>query len=265
MKCTFFIFLLFGFVTFEVRSIAIPIIELRFGNPVYQCKSQASNKHIWLFKIGLQSSSPEKNIESVYQQLEQWMQEKLIQEVITTGCEERRLSGVTQRLKSKFGDQLDLSCGDDSKLAAETQAAFLDAKKIIDFLSRLEQFKLNPARRKPHLAAARESFKLSPSSSLKEVKKRLVHELRYAMARVHDTLDRRNKGALEAIKASHSSNVALLFGGIHTPGIVKGLESAGMGCTVIEPNGYPRGDEDEESKMLQDLILLARAQLGPVR
>lgn len=221
------------------------------------------------------------NQTAVYRQLDQWIGKQLLKTLIAEGCSgeltvesklnfngwtaeslqveagkigfDQLVAHVPLKLEAKYGAKLRTLCGDDDLLIREHLRAFSDVRGTYGFMSRLLQHKDDPERAKVYLEGVIELYKLPPKTNIRLALDRLRKELRDAMDRLHAALDRRNDRVVSTIKAVGNGPVGVVYGGIHALGIIKRLETLGIGCSVIEPAGY-RNDEAALMEQLETAI-----------
>lgn len=219
----------------------------------------------------------EKNQTAIYRQLDQWIEKDQIREIYAEGCSGELteasdfsfngwtfddlkqkaaetsyaeiVTHIPLKLEAKFGSKLRTRCGDDLALLKSNDLAFSDARGTLGFLTRISQYKNDPVRVKTYLEGAIELYRLPKSATPEKAIARLKSALKSAIGRIKESVEKRNATLIKAIRSSDETKVAVVFGGIHANGIVKQLEAAGIGCSVVSPVGY----EDDESKLLEQL------------
>jgi hypothetical protein len=167
------------------------------------------------------------------------------------------VASIPEKLEAKHGDRVKTLCGDDEALIKEHLRVFSDLRGTYGFLSRLLQYRDDPARAKTYVDGVIELYHLPRTTTPDRAIARLKTELKEAMNRLRSVLDRRNAKVVSVARASGARQVAVVFGGVHAPGLVKLLEAQGIGCTVVEPAGY----NNDEAALLEQLEA-AVAKLG---
>lgn len=228
-------------------------------------------------KVSVRGVPQRENQTSIYKQLEEWVKSGVLDEVYAEGCSgeltaESNLSfngwsmadlkaaaarpdyaeivsHVPMKIEAKFGAIVRTLCGDDAKLIQKNALAFSDARGALGFLTRLQQHQNHPRRAKPYLDGVIELYQLPAQTDLKVAIARLKTELKSSVKRAQDYIEKRNALLVAQIKRSKKKQVAVVFGGAHTQGIVRLLEKAGIACSVVEPTGY----QDKEAALLQKL------------
>jgi hypothetical protein len=217
------------------------------------------------------------NQTAIYRQLDRWISNGLVKTVIAEGCageltreSKAKFNGwtvqdlekgatkpgfdevvtlVPLKLEAKYGTRLRTLCGDEDGMIRAHLRAFSDVRGTYGFLSRLIQHKADPERAKTYLEGVIELYKLPPTTTSEQAIERLKKELREAMSRLNVALERRNDQLMATIQRAGKEPVAVVYGGMHAAGLIKRLESAGVGCSVIEPAGY----RNDEAALLEQL------------
>lgn len=227
------------------------------------------------------------NQNAIYRQLASWTEQGNLSAVIAEGCgsadgmlpsnlkfngwslaslkEKSKspdydsiLTSVPLKLAAKYGDTLHVYCGDDEGLAKKHALAFSDARGDIGFLKRLQQYKDNPEQEKIYMDGVVETYHLSTRPTYNQAVKRLDDELKKAVSEADLYLQKRNAHLVEVIqhameKTPSGSNIAVVFGGAHAPGVKSLLEASGLQCKVVDPVGY-NDDETQLFEKLKELI-----------
>jgi hypothetical protein len=262
------------------------------GKVVAECKSPNATSHVWIFKqwhlspgvdtknSKQQSYGQSKNQIAIYNQLNSWISSGKINTVFAEGCSgqmsagfrdkfngwsfadlktaskkdgyEKIVSHVPLKLEAKYGDKLNTVCADDAALVKEHNLAFSDARGTSGFYTRLIEFKNDRDRVKNYLDGTVELFKLPKSTTPDQAIAFLHGELKKCVEKINETGTRRSKKMAEIIAKSKTKDAAFVVGGIHTTELVSSLESAGIGCTVVEPYGYV----DDAEKLVANLNAL---------
>jgi hypothetical protein len=251
---------------------------------------------VWIFKqwhlspgVDTKTSAPtglpqEKNQVAIYRQLEKWISEARLSNLVAEGCSGAMAEGfaakfngwtlaelkkraqdaeyvqilapIPMKLEAKFGEKLNTVCGDDEKLIQAQSLALSNLRGLMGYLTRIEEFKAKPERAKAYLDGAREVLKLKAGASIEEVTKSLKAELKSEFAKIQSiTASRNEKFAQTAIAVRGKGvDIAIVVGGLHADGIRKILGEKGLGCRVIEPSGYRPDDEEMVTKKLPALI-----------
>lgn len=219
----------------------------------------------------------EKNQTAIYRLLNQWVENHLIHEIYAEGCsgeltdasslsfngwtlrdlKEKAtestyaeiVSHVPAKLEARFGDKLRTVCGDDEALIKSNNLAFSDARGALGFLTRISEYMNDSTRVKTYLEGVVELYHLPKKTTPKQAIARLKVELKSSVERIRGAIEKRNAVLVNIIRSSSEPRVAVVFGGVHIAGVVKLLESYGIGCSVVNPVGY----EDNESKLLEQL------------
>ncbi len=228
-------------------------------------------------KVDSKPLPQEKNQTAIFNQLDQWVVKKQITEVYAEGCvgeldetSNLNLNGWTiadlksqlkqpnypqllasapMKIEAKHAQGVRTICADDEKLIREGNLALSDARGILGFLTRLEQHKNEQVRAKTYLDGVIELYKLPAKTTVSQAVQKLKTELKSSVQRLKTSLEKRNAVAVEKIKGSKEKDVAVVYGGMHAAGILKLLEKAGLGCSIVEPIGY----QDDEAKLLKTL------------
>ena len=166
------------------------------------------------------------------------------------------VASIPEKLEAKYGGKLRTLCGDDDALIREHLMAFSDVRGTYGFLSRLLQLKNDPARARNYLDGVIELYKLPKTTTQEQAVSRLKTELHVAVERLKSALDKRNQKVVSVIQSLPEDEVAVVYGGIHAPGLLRLLESKGLGCTVVEPAGYHNNEAalmEQLEKAVKDL------------
>lgn len=214
---------------------------------------------------------------AIYRQLDEWIGAGALKTLVAEGCSgeltrasKLRINGwsvgeleaeskkphydeivtsIPEKLEAKYGEKLRTLCGDDDALIREQNLTSSDIRGTFGFLSRLMQFKNDPGRVRNYLDGVIELYKLPKTTTSGQAVIRLKTELRNAIGRFRAVIEKRNEQAVSVIRSSHESQVAIVFGGAHAPGLMRALESKAIGCTVVEPEGY----QNNEALLIEDL------------
>jgi hypothetical protein len=268
-----------------------------WGKPVSVCQSgSASSARVWFFKqwhlapsikttdIEKSKSLPQyDNQSAIYGQLNAWISAGKLKTVVAEGCGgslnyvhfngwdltalkaasssksyDSILTSIPLKLEAKYGDKIHTLCGDDEALIKQNSLAFSDARGELGFLTRLVQNQNNPDRAKLYLDGVIDLYHLPAGTTIPQAIARLKLELQKSVDQVEQGIQKRNEHLADVISAApHDSNIAVVFGGAHAPGVERLLEKKGMNCTIVEPSGY----QDDETQLLQKLKeLLAQLQ-----
>jgi hypothetical protein len=229
----------------------------------------------------------------IYRQLDEWVRRRQVVEIYAEGCDAKRgggkngeigkdfgesfngwnlaalekaastpdvasafdeiISSVPLKLEARHGEQVRVLCADDQEGLKAGLAAFSDARGQLGFLTRLSQNRKDPKRAKIYLDGVIELYRLPAATNVDTAIARLKVELKSSIARIRDSIEKRNQVAVKRVAGSGLHEAAIVFGGVHAPGLVAGLEREGLGCTVVAPTGYV--DEDSELvKKLEDAL-----------
>jgi len=220
----------------------------------------------------------EKNQTAIYLQIAKWIENKQMEYVFAEGCQDNELnekssltingwnisslqklkdsnnysqivSSVPLKLEAKFTAAVKTLCGDDLALIEKNALAFSDARAGSGFLSRIGQFKKDDKSLTRYLDAAREAYKLPPNASKDAVVKHIVTKLKTAVASIQKYVEARNQILIKKVLAQKASDQVIVFGGMHTPGLIKSLEDSKINCSVVTPVGY----QDNETELLSSL------------
>jgi hypothetical protein len=220
----------------------------------------------------------EKNQTAIYQQLSEWIQQKEIETLFAEGCQDEQLnekssltingwnisllqkelispdyakivSSVPLKLEAKFSTNVKTLCGDNLALIQKSLLAFSDARGGIGFLTRIDQFKTDEKSLARYIEAAREVYKLPRATKINAVRKHIVMKLKTAIVTAEKSIEERNQILIQKILKEKSADMVVVFGGIHTAGLIKGLEKNKLNCSVVTPAGY----QDNESELLASL------------
>ena len=267
-------------------------VNSRYGKVVERCTANVSKKHVWIFKQRHQDVKIDtqlkvksrdlpqyENQHAIYQQLDDWAKKKFLSGVVAEGCEgdlekapkifngwtladlkqaavkpefDEILTSVPFKLEAKYGADLLTTCGDDEALIRENLLAVSDQRGTVGYLLRLVQYSKDPVRVKLYLDGAIETFKMPAGTTVLEAIERLKVELKKVVARMLESVEKRNAKVVETVFKLPDGNIAVVFGGLHASGLVKLLNEKGLGCSVVEPAGY----KDDERQMLQELDAL---------
>lgn len=226
------------------------------------------------------------NQTAIYEQLNSWIRSGKLKALVAEGCSGEMTTKTTSRfngwdmqslkpradsenynsiltsiplkLEAKYGEKLHTLCGDDEDLIKKNALAFSDARGELGYLTRLEQYKNDPERAKLYLDGVIELYHMSANTTIPQAIARLNMELQKTVDQVEQWIQKRNEHLVDVILAApHDSNLAVVFGGAHAPGVQALLEKRGMNCTIVEPAGY----QDDETQLLQKLKdLIAQRQ-----
>ncbi len=219
----------------------------------------------------------EKNMESIYQQLDSWVNSGKLHTVIAEGCEgildstsTLRINGwtvsdlanaktsadfskiatsVPLKIEAKYDTRIDTLCGDSNALVKEQLLNFSDARGDAGYLSRMLQYENDPIKLKPYLNDLIQLLNLPAATSAKEAEVAIEGDLRKTIQKIRSTLQKRNEHLVESILASKEKTIAVVYGGMHADGVKALLEAKGLPCAIIEPAGY----ENNEALLLQEL------------
>jgi hypothetical protein len=159
------------------------------------------------------------------------------------------LTNVSFKLEAKWKDKLKVFCGDDEDSIKKNLAAFSDARGVVGFLTRLEQFRKDPVHAETYLDGVIDLYHLPPSTTVEQAIAKLNLELKKVVDSVEHWVDVRSQKLVAAVVADPSPVVTVVFGGAHAAGVQKLLERNGIGCSILEPDGY----QDDEGALLQAL------------
>lgn len=263
-------------------------VDSNLSKVVSSCKKSKSPTTVYFFKqwhlasgVNTRSSRAaypqQQNLESIYAQLDQWIQKKKIGDLIAEGCtgtidenSSYRVNGwsvkdlqaeraspqyqkigtsIPLKLEAKYGDQINTICGDSEELVKEQLLAFSDARGDVGYLSRITQYKDNPEKLKPCLSDAIGLLKLPQTASFDDVVTAMKSDLKKAIQRIHATIDKRNSRLVEAAVSLKAKNIGVVYGGMHAEGVKKLLEEKGLNCFIIEPVGY----QNDEALLVEQL------------
>ncbi|MBC7693745.1 MAG: hypothetical protein H7222_18410 [Methylotenera sp.] len=226
-----------------------------------------------------------KNQVAIYQQLDQWITAGQLRTIYAEGCMGeishgsklkfngwtlpdlekiakypdyvRVMTSIPLKLEAKHGKNLSTLCGDDESLIKESNLAFSDARGTLGFILRLEQYRNDPTRAKNYLDGVVERFKLPKTTTVDQAIHMLKTELKSAVARAQAGLEKRNQSLVQTIaktlSKSKDTDIAVIFGGLHAAGVLKLLEEKGLGCTVVEPVGYPTDGKGTDAELMKSL------------
>ena len=224
------------------------------------------------------------NQTAIYRQLDQWVGAGSVPWVIAEGCagelnaesktrfngwtvqdlkpesskphyDDEIVASVAEKIEAKYGEKVRVLCGDDNALTREHLLAFSDIRGTLGFLTRLTQYKDQPARAKTYLEGVIELYRLPADTTIAQALARLRNAMKDAAARLDVALEKRNRKVMEVIQAAGASgNIAVVYGGVHAAGLQKLMEDKGLGCTVLEPVGY----QNDESALLERLKTLLK-------
>jgi len=225
-----------------------------------------------------------RNQTAIFLQLDRWISEGHLDNLIAEGCEGELqentplvfngwsfaelkaastqpsfaeiVSHIPMKLKAKYTGKILALCGDNQKLLDENNRQFSDIRGTFGFLSRILEFQNDPAKLKPYLEGAIQTFHLPQYLSALGTIQRLRKLLKNELKEVQTTIQKRNLQILRVIQdIAKTSNkpVAVVFGGLHTAGLKKLLEKDGFSCSVVQPSGY-QADETELIKTLESKL-----------
>lgn len=261
----------------------------KLGKVVAACENPRNGaKHVTFFKQwhaapGVDTKRatgpvPQKqNLEAIYRQIDAWIRAKKVTEVVAEGCTgeidskstykvngwtlpdlklakgqaefPEIVTSVPMKLKAAHPEQVHVPCGDNEALVKEQLLAFSDARGDLGYLSRILQYKDDPAKVKSYLADVIGILKLPETASVNDAVDALKTDLKKTIDRIHETIERRNANLVSVIEGAKAPEVAVVYGGMHAEGVKKLLEAKGIACTIIEPAGY----RNDEAKLLEEL------------
>jgi hypothetical protein len=212
------------------------------------------------------------NLESIYLQLDRWIEERKIQSVIAEGCTgmldesssysvngwtvkdlqaevpkpgfSKITTSVPLKLEARHGSTLSTLCGEKEGLVKEQLLGFSDARADVGYLSRILQYQKDPVRLKPYLADVVDLFKLPKGTTAPQAAAAIKKDLKKTLQGIRETLDKRNRSLVDAILASKAQDVAVVYGGMHADGVKTLLEKRGIECLIIEPTDYQNNEAD---------------------
>jgi polysaccharide pyruvyl transferase WcaK-like protein len=97
-------------------------------------------------------------------------------------------------------------------------------------------------------------FRLPKGTKPEMARQHLRKELRMLVGRIQGLFKKRNKNFVAAMKKIKSQEAALVIGGAHVNDLTKQLKSAKIGCSVVEPAGYPQ----DADALLDELIKISK-------
>ena len=266
-----------------------PSLDESYGKVVEECKTKTGRQIYlfkqWYLASGVitrnmlpdYSLPQQKNQTAIFRQLDAWIEKGKLKEIFAEGCSGELnsqstiafngwtmpeliaareqdmfldiVTSIPMKLEARYADKLKTVCGEDEELVKETSLAFSDARGIAGFLSRLEQLKANPEAAKTYLEGSIQVLSLPKETTINQATMKLRERLTYILKRINDSIERRNEYLVKKVMATTEPVVAIIFGGLHSTGIVSRLNEAGLSCTVVEPIGY----EADDRKLLQRL------------
>ncbi len=263
-------------------------LDPKLSKVVSSCKQSKNETTVYFFKqwhlasgvdtkVVKTSYPQEQNLESIYLQLDHWIQSKKMNELIAEGCtgtidenssyqvngwkvkdlqnEKGRSdyskigTSVPLKLEAKYGTQVDTICGDSEALVKEQLLGFSDARGDLGYLARITQYESDPIKLRPYLNDAIEIFKLKKNANHKEVLAAIQRDLKKTIQQIHHTIEKRNSHLVDTIISLKSKNIGVVYGGMHGQGVKKLLEEKGVNCFIIEPVGY----QNDEASLLEQL------------
>jgi phytoene dehydrogenase-like protein len=219
------------------------------------------------------------NQTAIYRQLDQWLTQNMKFDLVAEGCPAPReigadspekfngwsvgdlrekaateeyadlVTNVGYKIEAKWKDHLKVKCGDDDAEIKKGSLAFSDARALVGYITRLEEYKSQPERAQIYLDGVIDLYKLPKQTTIPQALARLNIGLKRALGDIERSIQVRNQKLVEAVAADSAGSVAVVFGGVHAAGVRKLLEEKGIGCQILEPQGY----EDNEVKMLETL------------
>jgi hypothetical protein len=169
------------------------------------------------------------------------------------------MTNIGYKIAARWKRNARVVCGDDSDAMRLGLRSFSDARGILGYLSRLEQYKLTPEKSKGYLDDVIELYHMSKETTADQAITRLNLELRKTVDSIEHSIAVRNERLVNAIADDDSRLVAVVFGGAHAAGVQKLLEKRGIGCSIVEPWGY----QDDEAEMLEHLKRLIDERIKP--
>lgn len=226
------------------------------------------------------------NQTAIFTQLDRWISGGKLKTVVAEGCtgeltrdSQVRINGwsvgelqsksklpgfeglvtsVPMKLEARHASRIRTLCGDDDAMIKEHLRAFSDVRGTFGFLSRLTQHQGDPARARTYLEGVIELYRLPKDTTVPQALSRLRLELKQAMSRLHEALDRRNDKVIGVVGTVKEPEVAVVYGGVHAKGLVKKLEEKGLPCSVVEPAGYG----NDEVALLEQLDQAIAREIG---
>jgi hypothetical protein len=217
------------------------------------------------------------NQTAIFRQLDRWVRRGSLRTIVAEGCQgeldraspvkfngwsvreleaesgrpgfDAIVASVPEKLEARYGTRLRVVCGDDPSLIREHQLALSDLRGAYGFLTRLDQYRDDPAKTRLYLGGVIEAYHLAPDTTAAQARERLKKALREGMERMHQALDRRNEAVISAIRRAGSGPIGVVYGGAHAPGLLEKLDRQGFRCSVIEPAGY----RNDEAKLMEEL------------
>lgn len=172
-----------------------------------------------------------------------WDLESLKRESQRRGFD-RVLTNVAMKLEARHADKILTLCGDNEKLIQEGNLRISNLRGWLGFWSRLSDSKNDPEKQKLYGEAAADLLRLShdtpPEKLIEEIKERMKSDLEAFQKSLYE----RNDGFVKVVSEQNFENAAVVIGGLHAEDLKNKLQSAGIGCEVLEPRGYQREEED---------------------
>lgn len=168
-------------------------------------------------------------------------------------------SHIALKLKAKFGERIDIHCGDSKAAIREHLLVFSDARAGIGFLARLQEHEKNPAKLALYLDGVIDAYHLPKGTTLADARAHIKKRLKGVVVKLKESLHARNRLVLEkleslmSVESSRSSSVqsnfasgpiVIVYGGLHAPGIRQSISEKGWTCNLLEPHGYQAGESE---------------------
>lgn len=159
------------------------------------------------------------------------------------------LTHVPMKVEAKFTDKVATWCGDNEALVKRHSLAFSDARGLIGYKTRMEQFKDQPEKVKPYLESFLKISKLPENTKLDSALKTISAKLNAQLSEIKKVFALRNESFVQAAQKHGGAQSILVIGGLHAQDLKSRFEQANYDCEIVEPVGYVAEDE----KLFTDL------------
>ncbi len=205
---------------------------------------------------------------AIYDQLAEWIAAGQLHSVIVEGCEgeikdgfpatfndwnlkdlqalsasqlEPVLTQVGLKLKARFGEKIQVLCGDDLALVQRHQMILSDLNGLFGFKARIAQLKSDPTKQKNYINGARQILKLPLSTASDGVLLALEQDLQTKLAEFEKVLEMRNAAFVKTAKSALKPT-AIVIGAVHVDDLQAQLGPQDI--AIFHPLGLI-GDESE--------------------
>ncbi|MES2855513.1 MAG: hypothetical protein V4692_06610 [Bdellovibrionota bacterium] len=155
------------------------------------------------------------------------------------------LTQVGLKIEAKYGEKVDVLCGDDLKLIQRHQLILSDLRGYAGFRYRLDQFKNDPKRRDAYLkniaSVLFPAGNSAPPLTYETGRNALNSRMKERIAEFKTVLAERNAVFVKRLKFAEKP-AAIVIGALHVADLKRQLDSGGLSNRVREVEGLP-GDE----------------------